>query len=97
MSQDLDPVVYEYAKKDLGEPPLRDVEELYSSPNCTSWYGCWNGYCWAGCTNLGIAYPEWCYTAPINFVEGSYQSCSSKDDCSNCWECTGNCNTFLNF
>lgn len=92
----LDEQVMDYAKRDMGPPPDRKIDELFASPDCQTWYGCWGGYCWAGCDHLGAAYPEWCYTAPENFQDGSYQFCFSKEDCSNCWNCTGDCTTFFN-
>lgn len=66
---------------------------------CPVWFGCWNGYCWVGCEHLGyrVGYGEWCYSGRPDTPQNSYTKCKSKLDCSNCWECTGNCDPFYNF
>lgn len=54
--------------------------------NCVDWFGCYNGYCWAGCTRLGIL-DEWCYTEN----EGKPARCKKISDCHGCWNCRGAC------
>ncbi|CAG8856166.1 36176_t:CDS:1, partial [Gigaspora margarita] len=52
---------------------------------CSDKYGCYNGYCWAGCSGaLGhVNGVEWCYTSN----GGGYVQCKSNNDCGSCWQC----------
>lgn len=53
---------------------------------CVEWFGCYKGYCWAGCTRLGF-FDEWCYTEN----EGKPVRCKRLSDCHGCWNCHGSC------
>lgn len=60
-------------------------------------YGCYYGYCWAGCHAIwgasvvgalsGRRSGEWCYTKESY----DYVKCESMSDCSNEWKCAGPC------
>lgn len=73
--------------------------------DCVNWYGCWNGYCWVGCCvddcydddGKKIQHGDWCYSAPPEAKDNSYQKCKKKSDCSNCWTCTGGCDPAWSF
>ena len=65
------------------------LQNPYGATTCTQWFGCHQGYCWAGCAGAfpSITGPEWCYTTKSN----GQIPCSDHRDCNGCWRCTSSC------
>lgn len=65
--------------------------QMTSKQACTTWYGCFRGYCWAGCSGaFGTIFgPEWCYTRDPS--TNAYKKCTTSNDCDGCWRCGGIC------
>lgn len=65
------------------------LQNPYGATTCTEWFGCYQGYCWAGCAGAfpSITGPEWCYTTKSN----GRISCSDNRDCHGCWRCSSSC------
>lgn len=62
---------------------------------CVDVFGCYDGFCWARCTRVGVSffsYEEWCYTEN----EEKPARCKTRSDCHGCWNCRGAC-TLTNF
>lgn len=65
------------------------LKNPYGATTCTDWFGCHQGYCWAGCAGglPSITGPEWCYTTKSK----GKTPCSNDSDCNGCWRCTSSC------
>lgn len=65
------------------------LQNPYGATTCTQWFGCHEGYCWAGCAGAfpSVTGPEWCYTTKSN----GKIACSDNQDCDGCWRCYSPC------
>jgi hypothetical protein len=65
------------------------LQNPYGATTCTTWFGCHNGYCWAGCAGAfpSVTGPEWCYTTKSS----GKITCSKDNDCDGCWRCSSPC------
>lgn len=56
-------------------------------------YGCYKGYCWAGCkaTTIFSEGMEWCYTTKTYSQSFEYIPCTNDKECDACWSCAGSC------
>jgi hypothetical protein len=68
---------------------LNPLQNPYGATTCTQWFGCHNGYCWAGCAGAfpSVTGPEWCYTTKSS----GKVTCSQDNDCDGCWRCSSPC------
>ncbi|CAF1233264.1 unnamed protein product [Rotaria sordida] len=65
------------------------LQNPYGAKTCTEWFGCYKGYCWAGCAGAfpSVTGPEWCYTRKSN----GKILCLEDKDCNGCWRCSSPC------
>jgi hypothetical protein len=76
---------------------VRRIAAISTQEPCSNWYGCKNGYCWAGCVGAfaSVNGPEWCYVT-TGRKSDSWATCSSDYDCERhrCHSCGGACAAF---
>ncbi|GBP40614.1 Allergen Tha p 2 [Eumeta japonica] len=64
------------------------ILDMYASPDCSSMYGCYGGYCRAGC---GYSQNSWCYTTRSYSQSYSFVTCTHDSQCDGCWKCASIC------
>lgn len=70
--------------------PVRSEIRGQNPTSCARKWGCYQGYCWAGCDATAVN-NEWCYTTRGYSQDYQYIRCSRDSECSDCWACAGAC------